>query len=773
MSTTYAQKQAPAQKKDAPSAASVFDASSQSESLQRKADMANNAAQRAEAPRPNNTGMPDNLKSGIESFSGFSMDDVRVHYNSSKPATVQALAYTQGTDIHVAPGQEKHLPHEAWHVAQQMAGRVSPTTNINGMPVNDNAGLEHEADVMGEKAVQCKEVEYPVKKDNKIVDTIQCSRDGSRKQAIKANRGARKAKRLEMKDEKKLKEGEERRKKEEERRKKEEEKQKKNLQNDINKELTEIGDVDAFCDENADDKEINVGENAQKIRDNKYWIDWPEYATGDLPSMSAAILMGFPYGIKVNLNGGHIGKLTNALKNSNNKFNQFLNAKDKFPLNTLINLKSEIINEKTQIKHAYAKLEEVASYLGCSKIGHRYAADSSNVLKATLNPNVNPLSYESEIVTNNVRERGKKFSWLTRVVATGTYKHEGKLYEEHLPDSKNKFGLKDFNLIKRAWFNGIYGEQNVIDQIKDFLNGYRLNKESFKGRDVEVLWIRTSGASGGAHYENDTSFRAIKKYIDLPSNANKFFILAGNDKNEKAELIAKKFSDRVVNLTRFWEKEEWKKIAKGNRAWQFYVYEVIKEMCKGNLKHIGSMSGGLEALALIGHNVEFKAKDKEWGVGRVDQYKWMVNRGVRTDWHQMDGLNSVAYTRRDFFDRGGKISSAGYEKRAAKYYNLFTNCRSLTADSLKNNFFEKIGGHKSDEIASDVLNEFFEKRRVIVNKSGQTNGELGDESKKLCIEMAKLFAKIEKYCIDDKMTFGDYKNYVDTYVNEFKKIKGQ
>ncbi|MBO4398404.1 MAG: DUF4157 domain-containing protein, partial [Bacteroidaceae bacterium] len=77
--------------------------------------------------KKNETGMPDNLKAGIENLSGFSMDDVRVHYNSSKPATVQALAYTQGTDIHIAPGQEKHLPHEAWHVAQQMAGRVSPT----------------------------------------------------------------------------------------------------------------------------------------------------------------------------------------------------------------------------------------------------------------------------------------------------------------------------------------------------------------------------------------------------------------------------------------------------------------------------------------------------------------------------------------------------------------------------------------------------------------------------------------------------------------------
>ena len=107
--------------------------------------------------KKNETGMPDNLKAGIESLSGFSMDEVHVHYNSSKPATVQALAYTQGTDIHVAPGQEKHLPHEAWHVAQQMAGRVSPTTSINGMLVNDNTALEHEADVMGEKAVQCKE----------------------------------------------------------------------------------------------------------------------------------------------------------------------------------------------------------------------------------------------------------------------------------------------------------------------------------------------------------------------------------------------------------------------------------------------------------------------------------------------------------------------------------------------------------------------------------------------------------------------------------------
>lgn len=102
----------------------------------------------------NNTGLPDSLKTGVESLSGISMDDVRVHYNSSRPAQLHALAYTQGTDIHVAPGQEKHLPHEAWHVVQQMQGRVQPTMRLEGVNINDDTLLEHEADVMGERAHQ-------------------------------------------------------------------------------------------------------------------------------------------------------------------------------------------------------------------------------------------------------------------------------------------------------------------------------------------------------------------------------------------------------------------------------------------------------------------------------------------------------------------------------------------------------------------------------------------------------------------------------------------
>ena len=98
----------------------------------------------------NNTGLPDNLKSGMENLSGYSMDDVKVHRNSAKPAQLQAHAYAQGTDIHLGPGQEKHLPHELGHVVQQKQGKVKPTTQLKGkVNINDDAGLEKEADVLG------------------------------------------------------------------------------------------------------------------------------------------------------------------------------------------------------------------------------------------------------------------------------------------------------------------------------------------------------------------------------------------------------------------------------------------------------------------------------------------------------------------------------------------------------------------------------------------------------------------------------------------------
>ena len=103
-------------------------------------------------PTGASTPLPANLRAGIESMSGHDLSGVQVHRNSALPASVGALAYTQGQDIHLAPQQEQHLAHESWHVAQQMSGRVQPTTTVAGMPVNDHASLESEADTMGRRA---------------------------------------------------------------------------------------------------------------------------------------------------------------------------------------------------------------------------------------------------------------------------------------------------------------------------------------------------------------------------------------------------------------------------------------------------------------------------------------------------------------------------------------------------------------------------------------------------------------------------------------------
>ncbi|HAS40308.1 MAG TPA: hypothetical protein DCS93_07505 [Microscillaceae bacterium] len=116
-------------------------------------------------------GLPNSMKNNMETLGGVDLSDVKVHHNSGEPQKVGALAYAQGTDIHLAPGQEKHLGHEAWHTVQQKQGRVKPTTvQGKGFAVNDDPQLEKEADVMGEKATQMKAKPESVTNQTKTTD---------------------------------------------------------------------------------------------------------------------------------------------------------------------------------------------------------------------------------------------------------------------------------------------------------------------------------------------------------------------------------------------------------------------------------------------------------------------------------------------------------------------------------------------------------------------------------------------------------------------------
>lgn len=101
--------------------------------------------------RKDKPGLPDNLKTEIENLSGTNLDDVRVHYNSGLPAQHKAMVYTQGNDIHLAPGQERQLPHEAWHVVQQKQGRVSATGRSHIGLNRDPEVLAVERDLLGKR----------------------------------------------------------------------------------------------------------------------------------------------------------------------------------------------------------------------------------------------------------------------------------------------------------------------------------------------------------------------------------------------------------------------------------------------------------------------------------------------------------------------------------------------------------------------------------------------------------------------------------------------
>ncbi|GAB3244675.1 eCIS core domain-containing protein [Chitinimonas naiadis] len=143
----------PAQAKSAPARLQTQNDEATGLPLQRQLMTPAPSAEASDAP-VNDTGMPDQLKTGIEALSGMDMSGVRVHRNSPEPAQLNAWAYAQGNNIHLGPGQEHHLPHEAWHLVQQRQGRVRPTMQMAGVSVNDDATLEREADVMGGKATK-------------------------------------------------------------------------------------------------------------------------------------------------------------------------------------------------------------------------------------------------------------------------------------------------------------------------------------------------------------------------------------------------------------------------------------------------------------------------------------------------------------------------------------------------------------------------------------------------------------------------------------------
>ncbi|MBD2692097.1 DUF4157 domain-containing protein [Anabaena catenula FACHB-362] len=124
----------------------------------------------AASPTPSSgNSIPGGVRAKMENSFGTSFSDVNIHTDSIQAKSIGALAYTQGSNIHFAPGQynpqspsgQSLLGHELTHVVQQRAGRVAVPTQSKGAPINADPSLENEADQMGAKAARGEVAQVP------------------------------------------------------------------------------------------------------------------------------------------------------------------------------------------------------------------------------------------------------------------------------------------------------------------------------------------------------------------------------------------------------------------------------------------------------------------------------------------------------------------------------------------------------------------------------------------------------------------------------------
>ena len=143
---------------------------------------------------PNNPGtkttMPNDLQSKMENSFGVDFSDVNIHKDSEQAPSLGALAYTQGNDMHFAPGQyepgsqkgQELLGHELAHVVQQREGRVKPGGQQNKADANVNTdeGLEKEEDEQGKQAAQGKMADVIGKEEDEKVQAKKGDEKGAK-----------------------------------------------------------------------------------------------------------------------------------------------------------------------------------------------------------------------------------------------------------------------------------------------------------------------------------------------------------------------------------------------------------------------------------------------------------------------------------------------------------------------------------------------------------------------------------------------------------------
>ncbi|MCC8199538.1 MAG: hypothetical protein LIP06_13500 [Tannerellaceae bacterium] len=213
---------------------------------------------------------------------------------------------------------------------------------------------------------------------------------------------------------------------------------------------------------------------------------------------------------------------------------------------------------------------------------------------------------------------------------------------------------------------------NTDEKIKEWLQ----KKGILESKNVAVLWSRFSGKKGEAHIEHDTSYTGIRRMIWIAYFQGYELILIVGDaysqekhKNKYPLMAecARHLGANTYDLTEFWRDpsvEEW---GGNTRLGQLYFYDYLNR--KFNiLKHLGSRSGNLEAMALLGHETRYLEEDNSESASRME--KWHTKSNGRTK----DGGMAPGYERiliNSPFTRTGK------KKKKKNSYRIYKNCQKI------------------------------------------------------------------------------------------------
>lgn len=573
-------------------------------SVQKKAQP--NNQQSAAHKAQNHTGLPDGIKQGVEHLSGLPMDDVAVHYNSTKPASLGALAYAQGTDIHIGPGQEKHLPHEAWHVVQQKQGRVKPTLQMKGgIAVNDAVDLEPDVDGMSRWANTLGAQDFAGAtasgNDHSIAanGVAQLNRDEKKQDysrlllkfgAIKPVYAQKRAEARWLLNNVRVKEGIE-------------EKQRQYLRNRLEHLLPELDKIsDLTFDETFSHGKYKklkyactrLGGNDLKLLNQtttelkqlyheftgkhgeRKIINQPGYATGDVFGIAASLIDD--------------PNLDIVISRGAQKGEEGYDPTDK--ADALVKFYTDSGIEPWRIHMA-----QVSDLRG---EGAKAMKEMTRSIHKGFDPGLSNRTIDSN---------------LTLTVSGGT-----DYVATHWSDEmKSK--------VRNAW--------DVNDskdkEIQDWLQSKNVPRG---GKNVAILWSRFSGKKGDIHLEHDTSYRGMEQIVMMAKEKFDAVIIAGDpyatpDNAGKFTEIATKAGLNVFDLTGFWEdKNDLLKAWGGDtRFGQFKLYDYLDRHFE-ELKHLGFRSGNLEAMAMLGHQVRYMEEPDSKGGERME--KWHEKEGGKT-----------------------------------------------------------------------------------------------------------------------------------------------